>query len=176
LKVGDIDSGRMMMRIEEGKGAKDRYAMLSPQLLTILRGYWRLVKPGQWLFPGRDGNRPIDPQVLHAACHSAHKAAGLAKGVTVHTLRHRLRHPPVEAGTDIRIIQVLLGRSNLSTTTRYTRVASTRYAATEMLRHGVPLEKIGLVLRHRGIDTTAYYAKADVALLKQVAQPWPEAL
>jgi site-specific recombinase XerD len=125
LKVGDIDSGRMMIRIEEGKGAKDRYAMLSPQLLTILRGYWRLVRPHQWLFPGRDESRPIDPQVLHAACRSAYKAAGLAKRVTVHTLRHSFATHLLEAGTDIRIIQVLLGHSNLSTTARYTRVAST---------------------------------------------------
>jgi site-specific recombinase XerD len=125
LKVCDIDSGRMMIRIEEGKGAKDRYAMLSPQLLTILRGYWRLVRPHQWLFPGRDESRPIDPQVLHAACRSAYKAAGLAKRVTVHTLRHSFATHLLEAGTDIRIIQVLLGHSNLSTTARYTRVAST---------------------------------------------------
>jgi site-specific recombinase XerD len=125
LKVGDIDSGRMMIRIEEGKGGKDRYAMLSPQLLTILRGYWRLVRPHQWLFPGRDEDRPIDPQVLHAACRSAYKAAGLAKRVTVHTLRHSFATHLLEAGTDIRIIQVLLGHSNLSTTARYTRVAST---------------------------------------------------
>ena len=80
LKVSDIDSSRMMIRIEEGKGAKDRYAMLSPQLLTILRGYWRLARPRQWLFPGRDESRPIDPQVLHAACRSACKAAGPTSG------------------------------------------------------------------------------------------------
>jgi site-specific recombinase XerD len=125
LKVGDIDSSRMMIRVEEGKGAKDRYAMLSPQLLTILRGYWRLARPRQWLFPGRDESRPVDPQVLHAACRSACKAAGLAKRVTVHTLRHSFATHLLEAGTDIRIIQVLLGHSNLSTTARYTRVAST---------------------------------------------------
>jgi site-specific recombinase XerD len=139
LKVGDIDSGRMMIRIEEGKGAKDRYAMLSPQLLTILRGYWRLVRPRQWLFPGRDENRPIDPQVLHAACRSAHKAAGLAKRVTVHTLRHSFATHLLEAGTDIRIIQVLLGHSNLSTTARYTRVASTTIRNTAS-----PLDRLRL--------------------------------
>ncbi|MBI2736264.1 MAG: site-specific integrase [Rhodospirillales bacterium] len=83
LKVSDVDSSRMMIRIEEGKGAKDRYAMLSPQLLTILRGYWRLVRPRHWLFPGRDRGRPIDPQALHAACRSACTASGLAKRVTV---------------------------------------------------------------------------------------------
>jgi integrase len=83
LKVGDVDSGRMMLRIEQGKGGKDRYAMLSPQLLAILRGYWRLTRPRDWLFPGRGDSRPIDPQVLHAACRSACQAAGLSKRVTV---------------------------------------------------------------------------------------------
>ena len=139
LKVSDIDSGRMMIRIEEGKGAKDRYAMLSPKLLTILRGYWRLARPRQWLFPGRDGDRPLDPQVLHAACRSAYKAAGLAKRVTVHTLRHSFATHLLEAGTDIRIIQVLLGHSNLSTTARYTRVASTTIRNTAS-----PLDRLRL--------------------------------
>jgi integrase/recombinase XerD len=139
LKVGDIDSSRMMIRIEEGKGAKDRYAMLSPQLLAILRGYWRLARPRQWLFPGRDEDRPIDPQVLHAACRSAYKAAGLAKRVTVHTLRHSFATHLLEAGTDIRIIQVLLGHSNLSTTARYTRVASTTIRNTAS-----PLDRLHL--------------------------------
>jgi site-specific recombinase XerD len=139
LKVSDIDSGRMMIRVEEGKGAKDRYAMLSPQLLTILRGYWRLVRPRQWLFPGRDEDRPIDPQVLHAGCRSACKASGLAKRVTVHTLRHSFATHLLEAGTDIRIIQVLLGHSNLSTTARYTRVASTTLRNTAS-----PLDRLRL--------------------------------
>jgi len=125
LKVGDIDSGRMLLRVEQGKGAKDRYAMLSPQLLTILRGYWRLARPRHWLFPGRGEDRPVDPQVLHAACRSACTAAGLAKRVTVHTLRHSFATHLLEAGTDIRIIQALLGHNNLSTTARYTRVADT---------------------------------------------------
>jgi site-specific recombinase XerD len=139
LKVSDIDSSRMMIRVEEGKGAKDRYAMLSPQLLTILRGYWRLARPCQWLFPGRDESRPIDPQVLHAACRSACKAAGLGKRVTVHTLRHSFATHLLEAGTDIRIIQVLLGHSNLSTTARYTRVASTTIRNTAS-----PLDRLRL--------------------------------
>jgi integrase/recombinase XerD len=139
LKVSDIDSGRMMIRIEEGKGGKDRYVMLSPPLLKILRGYWRLAKPGQWLFPGRDESRPIDPQVLHAACRSAYKAAGLAKRVTVHTLRHSFATHLLEAGTDIRIIQVLLGHSNLSTTALYTRVASTTIRNTAS-----PLDRLRL--------------------------------
>jgi hypothetical protein len=101
LKLGDVDSGRMVIRVEHGKGGKDRYVMLSAQLLGILRTYWRLARPQYWLFPGRDEMKPIDVQVLHAACRSACAAAGLAKHVTVHTaaqLCHsspggRHRHP-----------------------------------------------------------------------------------
>ena len=88
LKVADIDSSRMLIQVRHGKGAKDRTVMLSPQLLAILRTYWRLARPREWLFPGRDESKPIDVQVLHAACRSATKAAGLAKRVIVHTLRH----------------------------------------------------------------------------------------
>ena len=109
LKVGDIDSGRMVIRVEHGKGGKDRYVMLSAQLLGILRTYWRLARPQHWLFPGRDETKPIDVQVLHSACRSACAAAGLAKRVTVHTLRHSFATHLLENGTDIRIIQVLLG-------------------------------------------------------------------
>jgi integrase/recombinase XerD len=88
LKIADIDSQRMVIRVEQGKGGKDRYVMLSPQLLRILRTYWRLARPKRWLFPGRDDERPLVPNVLHAACRSACAAAGLSKPVTVHTLRH----------------------------------------------------------------------------------------
>ena len=119
LKVADIDSSRMLIQVRHGKGAKDRTVMLSPQLLAILRTYWRLARPREWLFPGRDESKPIDVQVLHAACRSATKAAGLAKRVTVHTLRHSFATHLLESGVDIRIIQVLLGHNSLSTTARY---------------------------------------------------------
>jgi integrase/recombinase XerD len=108
LKVADIDSGRMVIRVEHGKGGKDRYVMLSTQLLDILRTYWRLARPTHWLFPGREESKPIDVQVLYSACRSACAAAGLAKRVTVHTLRHSFATHLLESGTDIRIIQVLL--------------------------------------------------------------------
>jgi integrase/recombinase XerD len=88
LKVADIDSQRMVIRVEQGKGGRDCYVMLSPQLLKILRAYWRLTRPTRWLFPGRDGERPLEPTVLHAACRSTRIAAGLSKHVTVHTLQH----------------------------------------------------------------------------------------
>ena len=124
IRLADIDAGRMVIRVEHGKGGKDRYVMLSVQLLGILRTYWRLARPTHWLFPGRDKSKPIDVQVLHAACRSACAAAGLAKRVTVHTPRHSFATHLLESGTDIRIIQVLLGHSNLSSTARYTRVSS----------------------------------------------------
>jgi site-specific recombinase XerD len=124
LRIDDIDSGRMVIRIRHGKGGKDRYVMLSAQLLGILRTYWRLARPRDWLFPGRDESRPIDVQVLYAACRSACAAAGLGKRVTVHTLRHSFATHLLENGTDLRIIQVLLGHSNLSSTARYTQVST----------------------------------------------------
>lgn len=97
--------------------------MLSAQLLRILRVYRRLARPQHWLFPGRDANRLIDLQILYSACRSARAAAGIDKRVTVHTLRHSFATHLLESGTDIRIIQVLLGHNNLSSTARYTRVS-----------------------------------------------------
>jgi site-specific recombinase XerD len=139
LKVADIDSSRMLIQVRHGKGSKDRAVMLSPQLLAILRTYWRLARPKEWLFPGRDAGKPIDVQVLHAACRSAAKAAGLAKRVTVHTLRHSFATHLLESGVDIRIIQVLLGHNSLSTTARYTQVATTTIAKTQS-----PLDRLAL--------------------------------
>ena len=130
LKIGDLDSSRMLIRVEHGKGGKDRYVMLSPQLLTILRIYWRLAKPAHWLFPGRDAGRPVSTATLQAACRVAVREAGMAKPVTVHTRRHRVATQLLEAGPDIRIIQVLLGHSRLATTAIYTRVATSVIAGT----------------------------------------------
>jgi site-specific recombinase XerD len=129
----------MVIRVEHGKGGKDRYVMLSAQLLGILRTYWRLARPQHWLFPGRDETKPIDVQVLHAACRSACAAADLAKHVTVHTLRHSFATHLLEAGTDIRIIQVLLGHANLSSTARYTRVSNGLIRGTQS-----PLDRLRL--------------------------------
>lgn len=139
IRLADIDAGRMVIRVEHGKGGKDRYVMLSVQLLGILRTYWRLARPTHWLFPGRDKSKPIDVQVLHAACRSACAAAGLAKRVTVHTLRHSFATHLLESGTDIRIIQVLLGHSNLSSTARYTQVSNGLIRRTES-----PLDRLRL--------------------------------
>jgi site-specific recombinase XerD len=139
LKIADIDSSRMVIRVEHGKGGKDRYVMLSPQLLRILRGYWRLARPKRWLFPGRDEERPLEQTALHAACRSARTAAGLAKEVTPHTLRHSFATHLLESGADIRIIQVLLGHANLQSTARYARVATKTISQTPS-----PLDRLRL--------------------------------
>ena len=130
LKIADIDSGRMLIRVEQGKGGRDRYVMLSPQLLDMLRGYWREARSAHWLFPGHDESRPLDASVLQWACRTARTAAKLGKPVTVHTLRHSFATHLLEAGTDIRTIQVLLGHHDLSTTARYTQVATTTIGNT----------------------------------------------
>jgi integrase/recombinase XerD len=139
LRVEDIDSARGVIAVRGGKGGKDRHVMLSPQLLGILRAYWRLARPPRYLFPGRDDDHPLSPTVLHAACRSAAKAAGLAKRVTIHTLRHSFATHLLENGTDIRIIQVLLGHQNLSSTARYTQVATHVIRATTS-----PLDRLTL--------------------------------
>ena len=130
LSISDIDSERMLIRVEHGKGGRDRYVMLSSQLLVVLRGYWRQSRPTHWLFPGQDESRPLDASVLQWACRNARTAAKLGKPVTVHTLRHSFATHFLEAGTDIRTIQVLLGHRELSTTARYTQVAATTIGNT----------------------------------------------
>ena len=130
LKAADIDSSRMVIRVEQGKGGRDRYVMLSSQLLDILRAYWRLARPPHWLFPRHDGEHPIHPTTLNASCRSACAAAGLGKRVTVHTLRHSFATHLLESGTDIRIIQALLGHRNVNTTARYAQVATSTIGGT----------------------------------------------
>ncbi len=141
VEIRNIDSNRMVIRIEHGKGAKDRYVMLSGHLLGILRAYWVLARPKRFLFPGRDGDSPVNVTVLHAACRSARAAAGIGKRVSVHTLRHSFATHLLEQGTDIRIIQVLLGHNDLSTTARYTRVATSTIASTSS-----PLDQLSLMV------------------------------
>ena len=143
LKLPDIDSGRMLIRVEQGKGGRDRYIMLSPQLLGVLRAYWRKTQPAHWLFPGQDESRPLDPSVLQGTCRTARAVAKLGKPVTVHTLRHSFATHLLEAGTDIRIIQVLLGHRDLSTTARYTQVAATTIGSTTSPFDRLKLEEAG---------------------------------
>jgi integrase/recombinase XerD len=124
LKVSDIDSKRMMLRVEQGKGRKDRFAMLSPQLLELLRDWWRVARPPVWMFPGRDRINPMTTRQLNRVCHTAAELAGLPTWVAPHTLRHSFATHLLEQSVDIRVIQVLLGHAKLDTTARYTHVAS----------------------------------------------------
>jgi integrase/recombinase XerD len=124
LKVGDIDSARMMIRIEQGKRRKDRYAMLSPRLLDLLRDWWLACRSRGWLFPGRDPLQPITTRQLTRACHTAAQVAGIEKHVSPHTLRHSFATHLLEQNVDVRVIQVLLGHTKLDTTARYTQVAT----------------------------------------------------
>ena len=123
LKVGDIDSARMVIRVEQGKGRKDRYVMLSPHLLELLRAWWKLARPQGWLFPGRDPGQPLTTRQLNRACHAAAQTAEIGKRVSLHTLRHSFATHLLEQKIDIRVIQVLLGHQKLDTTALYTRVA-----------------------------------------------------
>jgi integrase/recombinase XerD len=130
LRVCDIDSKRMVIRVEQGKGRKDRYVMLSPALLTILRTYWKLAKPSEWLFEGNIVGQPISYKSIQRTCRRVSDDSGLSKPVTMRTLRHSFATHLLEAGTDIRIIQALLGHRSLQTTARYTRVSTMTIRAT----------------------------------------------
>jgi site-specific recombinase XerD len=123
LTARDINSERMVIEVRQGKGRKDRYVMLSEQLLAILRDYWRRARPREYLFPGPDPLRPITARSLQRACREAANAAHLSLAVTVHTLRHSFATHLLEQGVDIRVIQDLLGHRQITSTTRYTRVA-----------------------------------------------------
>ena len=124
LKVSDIDSKRMVIRIEQGKGRKDRYVMLSPHLLELLRAWYKAARPQGWLFPGRDRVQPMTTRQLNRACHAAANMAEISKPVSMHTLRHSFATHLLEQNIDIRVIQVLLGHAKLDTTALYTRVAT----------------------------------------------------
>jgi len=130
LKVSSIDSKRMLIHIENGKGGKDRYAMLSPRLLDILRAYWMRARPGLWLFPGQDPSEHVSVRGVQAACRAARRRARIAKPITVHTLRHSFATHLLESGIDIRIIQVLLGHADLGSTARYAQVATNLLTST----------------------------------------------
>jgi len=130
LKISDIDSQRMMLRVEQGKGQKDRYVMLSPHLLEVLRAYWKLTQPRTWLFPGDTPARPISKNAVQQACQKARRICGIQKPVTAHSLRHAFATHLLEAGTDVRRIQLLMGHRSLATTARYLKVATTTVCAT----------------------------------------------
>jgi integrase/recombinase XerD len=143
LKVSDIDSRRMTLRIEQGKGSKDRYEMLSPVLLERLRAWWKfahaqgIMLQGGWLFPGLDPIDPLSTRQLNRVVHAAAEAAGIDKRVSMHTLRHSFATHLLEQKVDIRIIQVLLGHKKLETTALYAQVA------TDVLREVIsPIETL----------------------------------
>ncbi len=147
LKVSDIDSDpeRMVIRVEQGKGHKDRYAKLSAPLVELLRNWWLAARqcgvmlPGGWLFPGQNPINPLTTRQLRRAFHAARQAAGIDKRVSLHTLRHCFATHLMEQGVDVRVIQVLLGHKKLDTTARYTRVASnTLRSVKSPLEHLTP--------------------------------------
>ena len=141
LTPAAIDSQRMVIRVEQGKGRKDRYVMLPPKLLDMLRDYWKRTHPGEWLFPGDRPGQPISPLTIDHTCRQVRLQCGIGKPVTPHSLRHAFAVHLLEAGTDLRTIQLLLGHRNLSTTARYLRDRH-----QQGLRHR---QSAGILARHR---------------------------
>ncbi len=131
LKPIDIDKQRMVIRVEQGKGQKDRYVMLSPKLLEILRNYWRAARPaGEWIFEGDIAAQPINRSSVELACQKARQRSGIRKPITPHSFRHAFAVHLLESGTDIRTIQLLLGHRSLATTARYLRIATSKVCST----------------------------------------------
>jgi integrase/recombinase XerD len=130
LTLPAIDSQRMVLRVEQGKGQKDRYIMLSPKLLEILRDWWRVSRSRPWLFPGDRPGEPITTRAVNRACRKAHRRCRIPKPITPHSLRHAFAVHLLEAGTDVRTIQLLLGHRSLATTARYLCIATTQVCST----------------------------------------------
>jgi site-specific recombinase XerD len=130
LTVPDIDSARMVIRVDQGKGRKDRYVMLSPTLLEILRNWWRVEKPKHWLFPGDIPGQHITKDAVEQACQKARRRCSIPKPITPHSLRHAFAVHLLESGTDVRTIQLLLGHRSLATTARYLRIATSKVCST----------------------------------------------
>jgi len=130
LTPSAIDSRRMVIRVVQGKGQRDRYVMLSPRLLEILRAWWQQARPAPWLFPGDRPDRPITSRSVDRACRRAHRRCRIRKPITPHALRHAFAVHLLESGTDIRTIQLLLGHRSLITTARYLCIATTKVCST----------------------------------------------
>lgn len=135
LRIEDIDSGRMVLRIRQGKGKKDRYIRLSERLLETLREYWKSAKPRDWLFPGKIPNQPMNAKSVYHLCRKIKLKLKLklSKPLTPHTLRHCFATHLLEAGTDLRTIQVLLGHRNIKTTSRYVHISQATLNGTPSL-------------------------------------------
>ena len=144
LKPRDIDTRRNVLWVRQGKGRRDRQTLLPAKLLELLRRYWRAERPGEWLFPATDRTRPIPPKTIYLACRHAARAAGISKPVHPHSLRHAFATHLLEAGTNLRTIQILLGHANLETTARYLHVADVAVRSTasplDSLDIGFPLQ------------------------------------
>jgi site-specific recombinase XerD len=130
----------MVIRVEQGKGRKDRYVMLPPSLLALLRDYWKRTHPGAWLFPGDRPDRPVSPLTINRTCREVRLQCGISKPVAPHSLRHAFAVHLLEAGTDLRTIQLLLGHRNLSTTAQYLLIATSKVCATAS-----PLESLHII-------------------------------
>src|SRR5450432_2712800 len=139
LTPAAIDSQRMVIRVEQGKGRKDRYVMLPPKLLDILRDYWDRTRPGEWLFPGRGPGQPIDPSTIEHTCRAVRLVCGIGKPVAPHALRHAFAVHLLEAGTNLRTIQLLLGHRSLTTTAQYLMISTSTVCATAS-----PLESLDI--------------------------------
>lgn len=144
LRAADIDSRRMVIRIDQGKGHKDRYVMLSPKLLETLRSYWKAVRPKDWLFEGDIPRQPINRSSVELACQKACQLPGNRKSITPHSLRHAFAVHLLESGTDVRTIQLLLGHRSLATTARYLRIATSKVCSAssplDLLPRPIPVE------------------------------------
>src|SRR3954462_8673012 len=170
LKVSDVDSKRMLLRIEQGKGRRDRFAMLSPQLLELLRDWWRIARPQVWLFPGQNPLNPLTTRQFNRAVHAAAHRAGIAKRVTPHTLPHSFATHLLEQNIDIRVIQVLLGHAKLETTALYTRVA------TNTIRMVMsPLDRLTPIRRGRDPPPPPHRPRAGPSRATRLARErsWP---
>ncbi|HUE02012.1 MAG TPA: site-specific integrase [Bryobacteraceae bacterium] len=152
LKPTDIDHQRMVIRVEQGKGQKDRYVMLSPKLLETLRSYWRAVRPKGCLFEGDVAGQPIHRSSVELACQKARRISGIRKPITPHSMRHGFAVHLLESGTDIRTIQLLLGHRSLATTARYLRIATSKVCSTssplDLLPQPIPIESKARMPQH----------------------------
>lgn len=152
LTIPDIDSQRMVLRVDQGKGQKDRYVMLSPKLLEILRAWWRVEKPKPWLFPGDNPGQHISKDAVEQACQKARRRCSIPKPITPHSLRHAFAVHLLESGTDVRTIQLLLGHRSLATTARYLRIATSKVCSTssplDLLPHPVSIESTPVTPQH----------------------------